>query len=54
MGSVFIIVSSPVTDDFSGMGQIPEPVFVQALVSETPIEAFDEAILSRLSGLDQL
>src|SRR5690554_1841218 len=54
MGPVFVIVSSPVTNDFPGMGQIPEPVFVQALVSEAPIEAFDKAILSGLPRLDQL
>lgn len=29
-------------------------MLVQALVSEAPIEAFDEAVLSRLSRLDQL
>lgn len=33
---------------------IPEPVFIQALVSEATIEAFNEAILSRLPRLDQL
>ena len=54
MGPVFIIVSSPVTDDLAGMCQISEPVFIQALVTKTSIEAFNKTVLGTLPGLDQL
>ncbi len=54
MGRVFVIVSPPITDGFPGMGQVPKPVFIQALISKAPIEAFNEPVLSRLSWLYEL
>jgi len=38
------MISSPIADDLSGMSQIPKPMFIQALVAETPIKAFDKAV----------
>ena len=54
MGPVFVIVSTSVTDDFPGMGQVPKPVFVQVLISEALIDALNKAVLGRLSRLEQL
>lgn len=51
--AVFIIIEPPSTDDFLGMIKVPEPVFVQAPISEFSVEALDISVLHRLSRLYQ-
>ena len=43
---------SPSSDGLPGIGQILEPVFVQAIVSEGAVEALDKAVLHRLARRD--
>ena len=45
-----VMVVSPAPEDLAGMGQAVEYFFVQAFVSELPVEALDESILLRLAG----
>ena len=54
MWADFVVMCAPLIDSPSGFGEIREPVQVQALISEFPIEAFDEGILGRLAGLDEM
>ena len=42
-----IVVLSPGFDLFSGIFERHEPVGVEALVPETPIEGFDEGVIGR-------
>mgnify|MGYP004399176511 CR=1 FL=1 len=42
-----VIVMSPTPEDLAGMSEAVEHFFVQAFVSEFPVEALDEAILAR-------
>lgn len=51
MGSGFVVVLPPASDDPTGMGKGREPVEIQALVPEGPVEALDEAALSWLPQL---
>lgn len=53
MRPVFVVVSAPVGDDLFCMWWISEPVFIQTLVPELPVEAFVIRILRGLAGLDQ-
>jgi hypothetical protein len=47
-----VVIVAPVRDDLTRLGQIQESVLVQALVSESAVEAFDEGVLHRLARLD--
>jgi hypothetical protein len=49
VGAVIVVVVPPVSNDPPGMGVAGEQVLVQALVSQSSIEAFDEAILHWLA-----
>jgi len=49
-----VVVRSPLIDSHASLSEIPEPIQVQALISEFPVEAFDEGILSRLARLDEV
>ena len=50
MGSVAVVVRAPFLDHGSRFVQALEPVLVQALVAEAPVEALDESVLGRLAG----
>lgn len=52
MGAFGVVVGSPVLDGVAGMRQPTEQRFVQALVSEAPVQALDEAVLHRLARSD--
>ncbi|GAB6263232.1 hypothetical protein PSSHI_34760 [Photobacterium sp. R1] len=43
MRAVFILIEPPGTDNFSGMMKVPEPVFIQALISKVD-ELFAEGV----------
>src|ERR671919_2010254 len=49
----FVVVPPPCFDDHLRLGARTEPFEAQALVAELAVEAFRDAILPRLAGLDQ-
>ena len=52
MWSVVIEVCTPRGDELTGMTQVVEQLFVEAFISHTAIEAFDEAVLHWFSRSD--
>ncbi|ERS84667.1 hypothetical protein Q672_19275 [Marinobacter sp. EVN1] len=54
MRALLIVVQAPVADFFSGVSEIPEPMFIQALIPEFSVKALDVSVLHRFPGLDQL
>ena len=52
MRSAGIVIAAPCFDDPARHWQAPEDVFVEALVPEAAVEAFDKGVLDRLSGGD--
>src|SRR6266566_9944516 len=53
MWADFVVMAAPALDDRLGLRPRPEPFETQALVAELAVEAFGNAILPRLAGLDQ-
>ncbi len=53
MRANFVVMAAPALDDRLGLRPRPEPFETQALVAELAVEAFGDAILPRLAGLDQ-
>lgn len=53
MGPSLIAVISPGFCDLSSLFQTRKPMFIQAFVSKTPIEALADSILHGLSRLDE-
>ncbi len=51
MRPLVIVFFAPETDDLSGMGDVFEPVLVQAFVTQFAVKAFDVAILYGLAGI---
>ena len=49
-----VIIGMPFVDGLLRLGQRCEYVLVEALVAESPIEAFDVAVLGRLSRIDEM
>ena len=49
--TLLVVVLLPLRDLFPRIGQIAEPVFVQALIAKTPVETLHVTILHRSSGL---
>ena len=49
-----VVMGPPLLDDAPGIGEIQEPVLVQAAVPEAAVEGFHEGILRRLPGLDEV
>ena len=47
-----VVVAPPGLDEDPGLGERGEDFFVQALVAESAVEAFDEGVLGRLAGRD--
>lgn len=54
MRTMLVVVTTPFTDDGSGVSQAGKPVIVQALVPKLTVEAFDVSVLRGLAGLDEL
>ena len=50
MCAVLIVVGPPCFDDVFGVGVAGEDAFVQALVAQAAIEAFNKAVLHELFG----
>lgn len=44
-----VVVGAPVTNDAPGVGQVGEPIRIQAFFAKAPIEALSEAVVGRLS-----
>ena len=53
LGSFFVVFPPPGLDDHCGMGQVNEPVLIQAFVAEATIERFDVGVLIGFSRLNQ-
>ena len=53
VGSDLVVMPAPVGDYFPCLRQRCEPVFVEALVAELAVEAFDVSVLGRCARLDQ-
>lgn len=45
MQSLVIVVLAPVADVFPGMGDVFEPILVQAFVTQLAVKAFNVAVL---------
>lgn len=52
MGAVGVIVEAPSFDDLPGRWQAVEQVFVETLIADPAVEAFDKGILGRLARRD--
>ena len=53
VGAVLVVVPSPVSQDLPSLAETGEPVVVQALVAQPPVEALDVGVLGRLARIDQ-
>ena len=53
VGAVLVVVPPPVSQDLPGLAETDEPVVVQALVAQPPVEALDVGVLGRLARIDQ-
>ena len=53
MRTHFVVVTAPGFDDDLGLGARTELFDAQAFVTELAVEAFGNAILPRLTGIDQ-
>jgi len=47
-----VVLDAPVLDDAPCMGHREEPMLVEALVAEAPVEALDVRVLHRLAWPD--
>lgn len=50
VGSVFVVVSTPILQLFAGVGKAHEPVGIQALRPELAVEGLDEAVIGGFAG----
>ena len=53
MGPVVVVLGPPSLDSSPGVGQGIEPVGLEAVLADCPVEALDEAVLHRLSRLNE-
>jgi len=51
---MLVVVDTPAFDFLSGVAQVGEPVLIQALIAELPVEALDERVLHGLAGPDEV
>lgn len=51
MRSLVIVLLAPEADDLPGMGDVFEPVLVQAFVTQLAVKAFNVAVLHGLAGI---
>jgi hypothetical protein len=47
------VIDLPPPPDLAGVGGSPEPVLIQALVAQAPVEAFAVGIVDRLAEVDE-
>ena len=52
MRSLFVVLAAPQSNLLSGVEQVVEPAYSQALLSQSSMEAFHARVLRRLAGLD--
>lgn len=52
MRSVGVVVDPPVLDDLTGLVEVSEQVFVEALVAQATVEALNKSILHRFARCD--
>jgi hypothetical protein len=52
MRSCGVVIDAPLLDDSPSLGQRPEDIVVEAFISESTVEAFDECVLRWLTGID--
>lgn len=52
MRSVGVVVDPPVLDDLTGLVEVGEQVFVEALVAQATVEALNKAVLHRFARRD--
>lgn len=53
MRAHFVVVAAPRIDDDLGLSAREEPFDTQAFVAERAVETFGDAVLPRLTGIDQ-
>ena len=53
MRALRVVVDPPFFDDFLGLTDAGEPVLVQALLTVSPVGAFDIGVLGRFAGVDE-
>jgi hypothetical protein len=53
VGSFGVVLDTPGFDDAATMGDADEPAFVQPLVTEFPVEAFDAGVFVVFAGPDE-
>jgi len=54
MWSHFIVLESPLLDEFPDFGQALEPMHVQALVPKLPVETLNESVVHRPAWSDEI
>ncbi len=54
MGTLLIVSIAPRRDEESGVAQVVKPVRIEAFIAKALVEAFDERVLHRLAGLDEI
>ena len=54
MGSVFVVVFAPSLQLFAGGAKSHEPMSVQALRVQLAVERFDEAVIGRFNGPEEV
>ena len=54
MGPAVVVIEPPGPQWSGGVGEIEEPVLVEAFIAESPVEAFDEGVLGRLAEVDEV
>ena len=54
MRSRFVVVAPPILQGLPGLGKVPPPVCVEALVAQVPIEGLDERIIHWTPGPDKV
>lgn len=53
MGPLGVVPGAPALDDLAGLGLREEPVLVQALIPELPVERLDVGVLDGLARADE-
>ena len=54
MGTLLMVSIAPNRDIESRVAQVVKPVRIEAFIAKAPVEAFDERVLQRLAGLDEI
>ena len=54
MRPALVVVLTPSRDQDTSFSQCRKPMVIEALIPEASVEAFDESVLGRFSGLNHL